>query len=61
MYQFVETIKMINGCACNIDYHNDRLNCTRHHFWQTEKDINLNDYITPQENNATIKVRVVYG
>lgn len=52
---------MINGCACNISYHNDRLNSTRHHFWQTGKNINLNDYITPQENNATIKVRVVYG
>ena len=61
MYQFVETIKMINGCACNIDYHNNRLNNTRHHFWQTEENIDLNKYITPQESNGITKVRVVYG
>lgn len=61
MYQFVETIKLIDGCACNIGYHNDRLNKTRHHFWQTETDIDLNNYVNFQENNATIKARVVYG
>lgn len=62
MYQFVETIKMINGCVCNLSYHNDRLNNTRHYFWQTDKDIDLNDYIIPQENNNDIiKVRVLYG
>jgi 4-amino-4-deoxychorismate lyase len=52
---------MINGSICNIDYHNARLNNTRHHFWQTDKNIDLNDYIIPQENKAIIKVRVVYG
>lgn len=62
MYQFVETIKMINGCVCNLSYHNDRLNNTRHYFWQTDKNIDLNDYIIPQENNNDIiKVRVLYG
>ena len=62
MYQFVETIKMINGCVCNLSYHNDRLNNTRHYFWQTDEDIDLNDYIIPQENNNDIiKVRVLYG
>ncbi|BCS84294.1 4-amino-4-deoxychorismate lyase [Prevotella herbatica] len=52
---------MINGCAYNIGYHNDRLNNTRHHFWQSKEDINLLNYITPQESNDIIKVRVVYG
>jgi 4-amino-4-deoxychorismate lyase len=61
MYQFVETIKMINGCTCNIDYHNNRLNNTRNNFWQTEEYIDLKNYITPQESNGITKVRVVYG
>jgi len=52
---------MINGCAYNIGYHNDRLNNTRHHFWQSKEDIDLLNYITPQESNDIIKVRVVYG
>lgn len=52
---------MINGCACNISYHNDRLNSTLHHFWQTEECIDLKNYITPQESNGIMKVRVVYG
>ncbi len=53
---------MINGCVCNLSYHNDRLNNTRRYFWQTDKNIDLNDYIIPQENNNDIiKVRVLYG
>ena len=52
MYPFIETIRIEQGKACNLSYHNERLNNTLHHFWPDCAGIELGEYLklTPEMN-----------
>lgn len=60
MYPFIETIRIEQGKACNLSYHNERLNNTLHHFWPDCAGIELGEYLklTPEMNG--MKCRVIY-
>ena len=45
MYPFIETIRIEQGKACNLSYHNERLNNTLHHFWPDCAGIELGEYL----------------
>ena len=50
--QFVETIKISNGKAANLPYHQARMERTMPR---------LQDLITPKDSMSLFKARVVYG
>ena len=60
MYPFIETIRIEQGKACNLSYHNERLNNTLYHFWPDCAGIELGEYLklTPEMNG--MKCRVIY-
>jgi 4-amino-4-deoxychorismate lyase len=60
MCQFIESIKIVDGSPINLNYHNERLNRTRRHFWKS-KAIKLREYVNPQKRQGIYKARVVYG
>ena len=47
MSLFIETIRIIDGKAFNIDLHNQRLNSTRLHFFGKIDEINIDNIIDP--------------
>ena len=60
--QFVETIKISNGKAANLPYHQARMERTiRHFFPQLALMPRLQDLITPKDSMSLFKARVVYG
>jgi len=61
MCRFIETIRFCDGEACNLPYHDRRLNATRIHFWPASRPIQLADYLQPPTVSGIIKARVVYG
>lgn len=62
--QFVETIKISNGKAANLPYHQARMERTIRHFFP-QLALNtmprLQDLITPKDSMSLFKARVVYG
>lgn len=61
MYPFIETIRIENGIAENIAYHNERLNRTRRNFWKDCELIDLSIMIHPDPHEKRVlKCRVVY-
>ena len=60
MCQYVETMCAVNGIIELIDYHNERLNRTRHELFGCNDIIVLNDIIHPDNSVGCLKVRVVY-
>ena len=60
MCQFIETLRIEKGVACNIDYHNRRMNATRTTFWKNCQSLNLSDYIHYEGKEECIKCRVIY-
>lgn len=61
MCRFIETIRIDNGRACNLPYHNRRLNDTRAHFWPGSTPLQLSDHVHPLPETGVFKARVVYG
>jgi 4-amino-4-deoxychorismate lyase len=63
MYQFFESIKLLDGKLHLLDLHSERLNATRKTFFENIKDIDLEkELMIPCEKNSGLyKVKVVYS
>jgi 4-amino-4-deoxychorismate lyase len=60
-FQFLETIKIINGIPQHLEFHNQRLNYTRQHFYLQSNIIDLKQFIVAPANNGIYKCRVIYS
>ena len=60
MCPFIETIRIKQGKACNLSYHNKRLNDTRNHFWSGCDSIELEKQLDLTPDMDGMKCRVVY-
>lgn len=60
MCPFVETIRIKQGEACHLPYHNRRLNDTLRHFWPGCRPIDLAEHLHPSPDMDGVKCRVVY-
>lgn len=60
MCRFIETIRIEHGEACNLTYHNERLNETRKHFWPGNDRILLEEHLCLSPDMNGMKCRVVY-
>ena len=58
---FVETMCSRNGVIELIDYHNERLNRTRHEVFGCTDIIDIRSFLKPNIEGTYIKVRAVYG
>ncbi len=63
MYQFFESIKLLDGKLHLLDLHSERLNLTRTKFFENIKDIDLEkELMLPcEKKNGLYKVKVVYA
>ena len=61
MSLFIETIRIIDGKAFNIDLHNQRLNSTRLHFFGKTSEINIDNMIDPSPYKELTKCRIIYN
>ena len=62
MCQFVETIRIKDGIAMNMEYHLKRLNRTRENFWPGCRKIEPNELIKNiPSSNSLQKLRVTYN
>ncbi len=63
MYQFFESIKLLEGKLHLLDLHSERLNATRNMFFNNIKDIDLEKelMIPCEKKNGLFKVKVVYA
>ena len=57
----LETIKIVNGIAQFLEFHNQRLNHARRILFQAQDDIDLKNVITAPSKNQTYKCRVIYS
>lgn len=60
MCQFIETIRIENGKALNLGFHNYRFNKTRRDIFECNLPVNLADYIQPGEYIERTKCRIEY-
>ena len=60
MCQFIETIRIEDGKAVNLGFHNYRFNRTRRDIFECNLPVNLADYIQPEEYIGRTKCRVEY-
>lgn len=60
MCQFIETIRIENGKALNLGFHNYRFNKTRRDIFECNLPINLADYIQPADYTERTKCRIEY-
>lgn len=58
---FVETMCARYGKIELIDYHNERMSCTRKDLWGQTSSIDLRNVVNPSDEEECLKVRVVYG
>lgn len=63
MYQFFESIKLLDGKLHLLDLHSERLNRTRNAFFENKKDIDLEKelMIPCEKQNGLYKLKVVYA
>ncbi len=61
MCRFIETIRVENGKASNLPYHEQRLNSTRAHFWPESPVVQLAECLPALPANGIRKLRIVYG
>lgn len=60
MCQFIETIRIEEGKAVNLAFHNYRFNRTRRDLFACNLPINLADHIHPEQYTERTKCRVAY-
>lgn len=60
MSRLIETIKIYNGKAYNIEYHNKRMNAARRELWGCKREIDLSDNIAAKKIEELTKCRVIY-
>ena len=61
MQQFVETIKIEDGKALNLNFHQARMESTMRHFFADAPVPALADVLSPTPDMQFYKARVVYG
>ena len=61
MSLFIETNRIIDCKAFNIDLHNQRLNSTRLHFFGKIDEINIDNIIDPSPYKELTKCRITYN
>ena len=61
MCQFIETIRIENGVIHNLEYHNQRFNSTRRHFFPHAIDLDLGTSIKVPSEGGRIKCRILYN
>lgn len=61
MSLFIETIKIEGGKAFNTDFHNQRMNLTRSHFFRKTTHININNIIKTTPYKKRTKCRIIYN
>jgi len=59
--QCIETIKIQNGSISNIEYHNERFNRTQRELYNLVQNIQLQNYITPPNDNVLYRCRIRYA
>lgn len=60
MCPFIETIRIENGKAVNLGFHNYRFNRTRRDIFECNLPVNLADFIQPREYTERTRCRVEY-
>lgn len=60
MYQFIETIQILNGEIQRLEYHQKRMDETRRHFYDHITPVSLGEIICPPPVKEEIKCRIVY-
>lgn len=61
MCQFIETIQILDGKIQRLEYHQKRMDTTRHHFFEKTLPIDLKQHIQPLSIPGEIKCRIVYS
>lgn len=61
MNKLLETIKIVNGKAQFLEYHNARLNYARRVLFNAQNYIDLKNIIQAPSQNGTYKSRIVYS
>ncbi len=62
MYQFIESLKLIDGVPCNLSFHQERFDRTRIVMRKNDQNINLKDFIKPPVDfkRGIVKCRILY-
>lgn len=60
MCQFIETIRIENGKAVNLAFHNYRFNRTRRDLFECNLPVNLANYIQPEQYMERTECRIEY-
>ena len=55
-----ETIRIENGVAHNLKYHNARLNHTRKHLFGTTDNIDIEKYLTDIPSSGLYRAKLIY-
>jgi 4-amino-4-deoxychorismate lyase len=63
MFQFIETVKLLDGQFHHLDYHQRRVNQTMAHFFKKTSSLDLESYLAKQQIPATglYKCRIIYA
>lgn len=63
MCLLIESVKIIDGRACNLEYHNRRMNEAREDLFELSEPIDLKDYIKVPEwaGQGLYKCRILYS
>jgi 4-amino-4-deoxychorismate lyase len=61
MNKLLETIKIVNGTAPFLAFHNERLNHSRQILFNAQDQIDLKNVITAPSQSGTYKCRVIYS
>lgn len=61
MNKLLETIKIVNGTAPFLAFHNERLKHSRQILFNAQDKIDLKNVITAPSQNGTYKCRVIYS
>lgn len=61
MCQFIETIQILDGEVCRLEYHQRRMDATRVHFFGEKVPIDLGKLIVAPKITSEIKCRIVYA
>lgn len=61
MCRFIETIRIEEGKAWYLTYHNLRMNATRRMVWGQVSELDLSKFVHPEPYRERTRCRIVYG
>lgn len=61
MCRFIETLCIEQEELKNVEYHNRRMNETRHRFWKSAPLLRLEEFVFPQGCVSRTRCRLTYG